>query len=58
MTRKGGTSVDRQNSEISYYADDEDGNQKKYSKRGKQVIDCHFLNGNKCLFLSFHLNIL
>ncbi|KAK6945995.1 hypothetical protein RJ641_013539 [Dillenia turbinata] len=26
--------VDRQNSEISYYADDEDGNQKKYTRRG------------------------
>ncbi|GJM84345.1 hypothetical protein PR202_ga00005 [Eleusine coracana subsp. coracana] len=38
MTRKGATSVDRQNSEISYYADDEDGNRKKYTKRGKQVI--------------------
>ncbi|GJN39972.1 hypothetical protein PR202_gb29129 [Eleusine coracana subsp. coracana] len=36
MTRKGATSVDRQNSEISYYADDEDGNRKKYTKRGKQ----------------------
>jgi len=34
MTRKGATSVDRQNSEISYYADDEDGNRKKYTKRG------------------------
>ncbi|XP_039784661.1 uncharacterized protein LOC120651268 isoform X1 [Panicum virgatum] len=34
MTRKGVTSVDRQNSEISYYADDEDGNRKKYTKRG------------------------
>nr|CAB3494895.1 unnamed protein product [Digitaria exilis] len=33
MTRKGATSVDRQNSEISYYADDEDGNRKKYTKR-------------------------
>ncbi|WVZ58324.1 hypothetical protein U9M48_008605, partial [Paspalum notatum var. saurae] len=34
MTRKGATAVDRQNSEISYYADDEDGNRKKYTKRG------------------------
>ncbi|KAL6842378.1 hypothetical protein ACP4OV_027805 [Aristida adscensionis] len=34
MTRKGPASVDRQNSEISYYADDEDGNRKKYTKRG------------------------
>jgi hypothetical protein len=34
MTRKGATIVDRQNSEISYYADDEDGNRKKYTKRG------------------------
>lgn len=33
-TRKGGITVDRQNSEISYYADDEDGNRKKYSRRG------------------------
>ncbi|KAI3958947.1 hypothetical protein MKX01_023623 [Papaver californicum] len=32
-TRKGAY-VDRQNSEISYYADDEDGNKKKYSRRG------------------------
>ncbi|KAK6916338.1 hypothetical protein RJ641_019199 [Dillenia turbinata] len=28
------TYVDRQNSEISYYADDEDGNRKKYTRRG------------------------
>jgi len=34
MTRKGANTVDRQNSEISYYADDEDGNRKKYTKRG------------------------
>lgn len=34
-TRKGTVHVDRQNSEISYYADDEDGNRKKYSRRGK-----------------------
>ncbi|KAL4615244.1 hypothetical protein ACB092_07G109800 [Castanea dentata] len=33
-TRKGAFHVERQNSEISYYADDEDGNRKKYSKRG------------------------
>ncbi|KOM36216.1 hypothetical protein LR48_Vigan02g236600 [Vigna angularis] len=33
-TRKGSVHVERQNSEISYYADDEDGNRKKYSKRG------------------------
>ncbi|KAF6135710.1 hypothetical protein GIB67_028281 [Kingdonia uniflora] len=32
-TRKAPFPVDRQNSEISYYADDEDGNQKKYSRR-------------------------
>lgn len=38
MTRKGATTVDRQNSEISYYADDEDGNLKKYTKRGKHAI--------------------
>jgi hypothetical protein len=38
MTRKGTTTVDRQNSEISYYADDEDGNRKKYNKRGKHAI--------------------
>jgi hypothetical protein len=38
MTRKGATTVDRQNSEISYYADDEDGNRKKYTKRGKHAI--------------------
>lgn len=34
-TRKGALLVDRQNSEISYHADDEDGNQKKYTRRGK-----------------------
>ena len=34
-TRKSTVHVDRQNSEISYYADDEDGNHKKYSRRGK-----------------------
>ncbi|KAK9135363.1 hypothetical protein Syun_014693 [Stephania yunnanensis] len=33
-TRKGAFTVDRQNSGISYYADDEDGTQKKYSRRG------------------------
>ncbi|XP_039116933.1 uncharacterized protein LOC120252828 [Dioscorea cayenensis subsp. rotundata] len=33
-TRKGSYPVDRQNSEISYYADDEDGSHKKYSRRG------------------------
>ncbi|CAA7399405.1 unnamed protein product [Spirodela intermedia] len=33
-TRKGSYHADRQSSEISYYADDEDGNQKKYSRRG------------------------
>lgn len=33
-TRKGAFQVERQNSEISYYADDEDGNRKKYTKRG------------------------
>ncbi|KAM1233550.1 hypothetical protein ACFX2J_003237 [Malus domestica] len=33
-TRKGALQVERQNSEISYYADDEDGNRKKYSRRG------------------------
>ncbi|XP_052194163.1 uncharacterized protein LOC127802411 [Diospyros lotus] len=34
-TRKSAVQVDRQNSEISYYADDdEDGNQKKYTRRG------------------------
>jgi hypothetical protein len=35
MTRKGPNQVERQTSEISYYADDEDGNSKKYVKRGK-----------------------
>ncbi|MBA0758789.1 hypothetical protein Gotri_021754 [Gossypium trilobum] len=33
-TRKSTVHADRQNSEISYYADDEDGNRKKYSRRG------------------------
>ncbi|CAN6459031.1 unnamed protein product [Victoria cruziana] len=34
-TRKStGYTVDRQNSEVSYYADDEDGTRKKYSRRG------------------------
>ncbi|PIA33215.1 hypothetical protein AQUCO_04200161v1 [Aquilegia coerulea] len=33
-TRKTAYPVERQNSEISYYADDEDGNQKKYTRRG------------------------
>uniref|UniRef100_A0A5B7AEF9 Putative zinc finger protein-like 1 n=1 Tax=Davidia involucrata TaxID=16924 RepID=A0A5B7AEF9_DAVIN len=33
-TRKSAFQVDRQNSEISYYADDEEGNQKKYTRRG------------------------
>ncbi|KAK4424261.1 hypothetical protein Salat_1619500 [Sesamum alatum] len=33
-TRKSAVQVERQNSEVSYYADDEDGNRKKYSRRG------------------------
>ncbi|CAN0927157.1 Zinc finger protein-like 1 homolog [Linum grandiflorum] len=33
-TRKGGIQVERQNSDMSYYEDDEDGNRKKYSRRG------------------------
>lgn len=33
-TRKSAFQVDRQNSEVSYYADDEDANQKKYARRG------------------------
>ncbi|KAM0951477.1 putative transcription factor C2H2 family [Dioscorea sansibarensis] len=33
-TRKGAFHVDRQNSEVSYYADDEDGSHKKYIRRG------------------------
>ncbi|TXG64135.1 hypothetical protein EZV62_011129 [Acer yangbiense] len=33
-TRKTTAHADRQNSEISYFADDEDGNRKKYSRRG------------------------
>ncbi|KAB1208379.1 hypothetical protein CJ030_MR7G001348 [Morella rubra] len=33
-TRKGAFQVERQSSEISYYADDEDGNRKKYTRRG------------------------
>lgn len=33
-TRKGAFPVDRQNSDLLYYADDEDGNRKKYTKRG------------------------
>ncbi|KAM7265938.1 hypothetical protein ACFE04_003621 [Oxalis oulophora] len=33
-TRKVGSHVERQSSEMSYYADDEDGNRKKYSRRG------------------------
>ncbi|PON74811.1 43kDa postsynaptic protein [Parasponia andersonii] len=33
-TRKGAVHVERQNSEVSYFADDEDGNRKKYTRRG------------------------
>ncbi|XP_071698447.1 uncharacterized protein [Rutidosis leptorrhynchoides] len=33
-TRKSAQLVERQNSEVSYYADDEDANRKKYSRRG------------------------
>jgi len=50
MTRKGATSIDRQNSEISYYADDEDGNRKKYTKRGK-----HAVGRMNCLFFYLYL---
>lgn len=41
-TRKGTIHVDRQNSEISYFADDEDGNRKKYTRRGEEV--CNILH--------------
>ncbi|KAJ8424136.1 hypothetical protein Cgig2_005506 [Carnegiea gigantea] len=34
-TRKGAVHIDRQNSEGSYFADDEDANRKKYSRRGQ-----------------------
>ncbi|KAG6414970.1 hypothetical protein SASPL_122368 [Salvia splendens] len=33
-TRKGAMQVERPNSEVPYYADDEDANRKKYSRRG------------------------
>ncbi|PWA53645.1 RING/U-box superfamily protein [Artemisia annua] len=33
-TRKSALQVERQNSEVSYYGDDEDANHKKYSRRG------------------------
>lgn len=33
-TRKSALQVERQNSEVSYYADDEDANRKKYTRRG------------------------
>ena len=36
-TRKGPHHVDRQNSEMSYHADDEDGKHKKYTRRGKSL---------------------
>ncbi|RYR37318.1 hypothetical protein Ahy_A09g042224 isoform D [Arachis hypogaea] len=41
-TRKGSIHAERQNSEISYYADDEDGNRKKYTKRGDIVLCLKF----------------
>lgn len=34
-TRKLTIQADRQNSEVPYYADDEDANKKKYTRRGK-----------------------
>lgn len=37
-TRKSMMQADKQNSEVSYYADDEDGNQKKYTKRGENML--------------------
>ncbi|KAJ6754840.1 ZINC FINGER PROTEIN-LIKE 1 [Salix purpurea] len=39
-TRKVGVHVEQQNSELSYYADDEDGNHKKYSRRGEYKFAC------------------
>lgn len=36
-TRKSAFQGDRQNSETSYYADDEDANQKKYTRRGEHI---------------------
>ena len=44
-TRKSGLYVERQNSEISYYADDdEDGTHKKYTRRGGYKIFSMFCN--------------
>ncbi|KAJ0598966.1 putative Zinc finger protein-like 1 [Helianthus annuus] len=37
-TRKSAPQVERQNSEVSYFADDEDANRKKYSRRGEIII--------------------
>lgn len=51
-TRKGAFQVDRQNSDMSYYADDEDGNKKKYSRRG--AVDVDHINYPFC-FLCFAL---
>lgn len=36
-TRKSAQQVERQNSEVSYYADDEDANRKKYTRRGEKA---------------------
>ncbi|XP_073263300.1 uncharacterized protein [Populus alba] len=53
-TRKVGVHVERQNSELSYYADDEDGNHKKYSRRvSTHFTQVHFVTSSSELcFLS------
>lgn len=48
--------VDRQNSEVPYYADDEDANRKKYSRRGLLSSFSAFLNFRH-YFLSDHMAI-
>lgn len=53
-TRKTASQVERQNSEISYYADDEDANRKKYTRRGQLafvIIELLYLFLFYCCFL-------
>lgn len=55
-TRKGTIHVERQNSEISYFADDEDGNRKKYSRRGEDALQMLHFHNTRSLYYGLWSN--